>query len=359
MQVVVELNHEYEDIERTTTGEEQGIRRETADVQSSSQLSSGCTTETTSVNPKRNYPVPTPVCSELSNQTCLPNLNLQHGECDALRNEDPRQQEYVYEQTPQVDTVRDAAQEEVGAPMLKIYDASRSSANIHTNPSGQYECVPNVSISRTLSAAGRCEGVQLYEQVPSVNIAQLLSAAGWQHYERVPNVSIAEILSAAGYQHYEQVLNVNIAQMLPAAAGGQHYERVPHVNIAEIPELSAAGCQEAQVYERVPNVDIARILSTAGCQEAQIYERVPNVNLAQILSEVDASKSVEDSPAEQATGYERVKYDERTLQLIRGLVQPYEQISGYERVHYSEAMEEMIVRRMLGEKSESPVQGGV
>ena len=355
MQVVVELNHEYEDIERTTTGEEQAIRRETTDAQSSSQLSSGCTTEATSVNPRRNYPVPTPACSELSNQTCLPNLNLQHGERDALPNEDPHQQDYVYEQTPQVDTVRDAAQEEVGAPMLKIYDASRSSANIHTNPSGQ----PNVSISRTLSAAGGCEGAQLYEQVPSVNIAQLLSAAGCQHYERVPNVNIAEILSAAGYQHYEQVPNVNIAQMLSATAGSQDYERVPHVNIAEILELSAAGCQEAQVYERVPNVDIARILSTAGCQEAQIYERVPNANLAQILSEVDASKSVEDSPAEQATGYECVKYDERTLQLLRGLVQPYEQISGYERVHYSEAMEEMIVRRMLGEKSESPIQGGV
>ena len=53
--------------------------------------------------------------------------------------------------------------------------------------------------------------------------------------------------------------------------------------------------------------------------------------------------------------YERVWYGEKTLQLIRGVMQPYEQISGYERVHYNETMEQMW-RTMFGEESVEPYE---
>ena len=41
-------------------------------------------------------------------------------------------------------------------------------------------------------------------------------------------------------------------------------------------------------------------------------------------------------------GYKRVQYDEATMQLIAGVIQPYEQISGYERVQYDEKATQLL-----------------
>ena len=159
-----------------------------------------------------------------------------------------------------------------------------------------------------------------------------------QVYERLPNVNIAQMLSNAGVYERAQV-----------------YERVPNVNIAQM--LSDAGVYErAQVYERVPNVNIAQMLSDAGIYEgAQVYERVPNVNIAQIPSQVTNTANYPHGENVNSEAYERVWYGEKTLQLIRGVMQPYEQISGYERVHYSEIMEQ-IWRTIFGEESVEPYE---
>ena len=153
-----------------------------------------------------------------------------------------------------------------------------------------------------------------------------------------------------------QIFEEAQAQALKVDAGvyerAQVYEQVPNVNIAQM--LSNAGVYEgAQVYEKAPNMNIAHLLSNAGVyKRAQVYERVPNVNIAQIPSQVVNYPHSENVNSE---AYEQVRYGEKTLQLIRGVMQPYEQISGYERVHYNETMEQMW-RTMFGEEYVEPYE---
>ena len=240
------------------------------------------------------------------------NVNIQQI-ADSGINESPR----VYEQVPIVNIVQ-------LHPIGGVYERAQV-----------YERV-NVNISQLLSVVGTYERAQVYERVPNVNISQLLSVVGpyerAQVYERVPNVNISQLLSIVGdyerAQVYERVPNVNIPQLLSVVGAyerAQVYERVPNVNIPQL--LSVVGAYErAQVYERVPNVNIPQLLSIAGDYErAQVYEQVPDIQVAN-------NGSYENS--EQMSAYERLRYGEMTMQLIRGVMRPYEQISGYyERVH--------------------------
>ena len=174
--------------------------------------------------------------------------------------------------------------------------------------------------------------------------------------KRDHQVKIFDICRSAGVyeraQVYEQVLNMQLFSV-GAHERAQVYERVPNVNISQL--LSIVGVYErAQVYERVPNVNISQLLSIVGVYErAQVYERVPNVNIPQLLSIAGDLEQVPDimlsqvanngnyENSQQMSAYERVRYDEMTMQLIRGVMQPYEQISGHhERAHYSETMEQ-------------------
>ena len=218
---------------------------------------------------------------------------------------------------------------------VKLFDISHSASSAShpgkcTSASRGY-CDGSVDLT-----AGEIEGAQIFEdaQAQALKVdAGVYERA--QVYERLPNVNIAQMLSNAGVYERAQV-----------------YERVPNVNIAQM--LSDAGVYErAQVYERVPNVNIAQMLSDAGVYEgAQVYERVPNVNIAQIPSQITNTPQSENVNSE---AYEQVWYSEKTLQLIRGVMQPYEQISGYERVHYSETMEQ-IWRTIFGEESVEPYE---
>jgi hypothetical protein len=187
---------------------------------------------------------------------------------------------------------------------------------------------------------------------------------------RAPEVAISHTLGCAGQHNFGSmqdhcariydVSNSNRNRTFVAATNG-HYEWVPSVDVVQAggghncegpTALSATGCrgtavreqvkicmpsgayERAQVYERVPDVIIDEILSNT-----QIYEQAPNVSVAQILLEVSNS-------LEGMSGYERIHYDEKTLQLVRGVIQPYERISGYERVRYGGTLEQMLRRRL-------------
>ena len=198
-----------------------------------------------------------------------------------------------------------------------------------------------------------------YEQVKIFDISHSASSAShpgkcasWGYCDGSVDLTAGEIEGA-------QIFEDAQAQALKVDAGvyerAEVCERLPNVNIAQM--LSNAGVYErAQVYERVPNVNIAQMLSDAGVYEgAQVYERVPNVNIAQIPSQVTNTANYPHGENVNSEAYEQVWYGEKTLQLIRGVMQPYEQISGYERVHYSETMKQ-IWRTIFGEESVEPYE---
>ena len=182
------------------------------------------------------------------------------------------------------------------------------------------------------------------------------------HYEQVKIFDISRSASSASHpasdsEGYYESVHLAAGKM----AGAKVTEQLmPNVNVIQL--LADAGIHERpQAYEQVPNVNAAQLLSDAGVYErAQIYERVPNVNIAQILSQDACTNSDnychgDGANPDQMSLYERVQYDEMTMQLIRGVMQPYEQISGYERVHYSEPMEQ-IWRTIYGEESVEPYE---
>ena len=143
-------------------------------------------------------------------------------------------------------------------------------------------------------------------------------------------------------------------------AGAKVTEQLmPNVNVIQL--LADAGIHERpQAYDQVPNVNAAQLSDAGVYERAQTYERVPNVNIAQILSQDTCTNGGncchgDDANSDQMSVYERVQYGEMTMQLIRGVMQPYEQISGYERVHYSETMER-IWRTIYGEESVEPYE---
>ena len=195
-----------------------------------------------------------------------------------------------------------------------------------------------------------------YEEVKIFDISHSASSASHPGKCTSRGYCDGSVDLTAGEIEGAQIFEEAQAQALKVDAGvyerAQVYERLPNVNIAQM--LSNAGVYErAQVYERVPNVNIAQMLSDAGVYEgAQVYERVPNVNIAQIPSEITNTPQSENVNSE---AYEQVWYGEKTLQLIRGVMQPYEQISGYERVHYNETMEQ-IWRTIFGEESVEPYE---
>ena len=201
-----------------------------------------------------------------------------------------------------------------------------------------------------------------YEQMRIFDVSQNSEHA----YESVPNMldpgGAEQVTNIPGRaQVYERVLGLSTTESADAGLyeGAQVYERASNVNIA--PMLSGAGIY---VRAQVPNVNIAQILSNAGVYErAEVYERVPSVNIAQILSDASVREgganvsipldATGTADGESSKHYESVQYGEKTLQLIRGVMQPYEQISGYERVHYSETME-LIWRTIFGKESVEP-----
>ena len=188
-----------------------------------------------------------------------------------------------------------------------------------------------------------------YEQVKFFDISHSASSASHPGKCTSRGYCDVSVDLTAGEIEGAQIFEKAQAQALKVDAGvyerAQVYERVPNVNIAQM--LSDAGVYEgAQVYERVPNVNIAHLLPNDGVYErAQIYERVQNVNIAQIPSQVTNTANYPHGEKVNSEAYEQVWYGEKTLQLIRGVMQPYEQISGYERVQYSaEAMR--LLKRM-------------
>ena len=173
------------------------------------------------------------------------------------------------------------------------------------------------------------------------------------HYEQVKIFDISRLASSASHPASD---SEGYYESVHLAAGAKVTEQqVPNVNVIQL--LADAGIHERpQAYEQVPNVNAAQLLSDAGVYErAQIYERVPNVNIAQILSQDTCTNSGNYCHGNGANSdlmsvYERVQYGEMTMQLIRGVMQPYERISGYERVHYSETMKQ-IWKTIYGEES--------
>jgi rRNA processing protein Gar1 len=217
---------------------------------------------------------------------------------------------------------------------VKIYDVSLAvSGHVYDiiGPlASVYERVPNFSFAQILSAIGDYETAQVYERVPNVSLAQILLATGdYEAAERVPNVEM-------GAHVYEQALHI--------IQRSQVYEQVPDASLAQI--LSASeDYSNTQIYEQVPNTSLTQTFSAVG--DCSIREQIPG-ELLSAFRVPSVLTGINLAGLERTAEYESIHYGEMTLQLIRGVIQPYEQINGYERVCYHETMEQVWRKQFTG-----------